>query len=54
MTTIRAFLAVAAAKNWELHQMNVHIAFLHEDLSEEVYKKMPPCFHGAQRGRFVA
>lgn len=35
------FLAVAVARNWELHQMNVHNAFLHDELDEEVYKKMP-------------
>ena len=29
MTTIRTFLVIAASKNWELHQMDVHNAFLH-------------------------
>ncbi|KAA3466823.1 Retrovirus-related Pol polyprotein from transposon TNT 1-94 [Gossypium australe] len=44
IATIRTIIAMITTKNWELHQMDMHNAFLHGDLNEEVYMKMPPGF----------
>ena len=41
MATVRAPIAMAASKGWELQQMDVKNAFLNGDLQEEVYMEQP-------------
>lgn len=43
-STLRFMLAIAALKDLELDQMNVKIAFLIGDLSEDVYVEKPDGF----------
>lgn len=40
-TSIRSTIAIAAAKGWELHQMDVKTAFLNGVIEEEVYIEQP-------------
>ena len=44
MVTVRCILTLAMSKGWSLHQMEIHNAFLHGDLHEDVYLKRPPGF----------
>jgi len=42
--TIRTVLHLAAARNWPVHQLDVKNAFLHGDLTEQVYCQQPAGF----------
>lgn len=44
MNIVCVLLPLAAQCGWDQHQFNVKNAFLHEDLEEQVYTKIPPGF----------
>jgi len=41
MAFVRLFIAMAALRQWPLHQLDVKNAFLNGDLNEEIYMEQP-------------
>jgi len=50
LTTIRLFIALATAKNWILHQLDISNAFLLGYVDKEVYMLSPQGYTKAQSG----
>ena len=44
MESIRLLLALAAAKDWRVHHLDVKSAFLNGELGETVFVRQPPGF----------
>lgn len=44
LNSVRVIMSIVANFQWPLYQLDVKNAFLHGDLQEEVYMKLPPGF----------
>jgi hypothetical protein len=53
MSTVRTLISCAVNFGWPLHQLDVKNVFLHGDLEEEVYMKIPPGFANNQTSEKV-
>jgi hypothetical protein len=49
--TLRILLAMVAAKDFHLHQLDIKTAFLHGDIDEEIYMMQPPGYQKVGEAR---
>jgi hypothetical protein len=49
LDSVQLLIALAAHRGWEVHHMDVKLAFLNGDLQEEVYVQQPAGFVNADR-----
>jgi len=47
--SLQLLLALAVLKNWEIHQMDVKLAFLNGILNKEIYMEQPQGFIAAKQ-----
>ena len=51
LTTVRIFIALATAKEWPLHQLDINNAFLHGFIDEDIYMHPPEGYTRAAPGQ---
>ncbi|GJT84347.1 probable carboxylesterase 2 [Tanacetum coccineum] len=49
--TVRVLIAIANAKGWPLHQLDINNAFIHGFVDEEIYMKQPEGYTKASQGQ---
>lgn len=49
--SVRLFIAIVAAKNWEIHQIDVNNAYFHGQLEDEIYLTPPLGYQKANQGQ---